>query len=50
MEVCLDGGTGIDEARFVVEVSLALSALDVGGVFFVSLRMRGNTKKSVKIM
>lgn len=47
MEVCLVGGTGIDEARLLVEVSLVLPGLDVEGLFFVSLRMRGNTKESV---
>lgn len=50
VEVCLVGGTGIDEARLLVEVSLVLPGLDVEGLFFVLLRMRGNTKESVKIM
>lgn len=31
VEVCLDGDTGIDEARLVVEVSLALPGVE--GVF-----------------
>lgn len=33
VEVCLDGGTGIDEARLVLDVSLALPGVDVEGVF-----------------
>lgn len=33
VEVCLDGDTGIDDARLVVEVSLALPGVEVEGVF-----------------
>lgn len=33
VEVCLDGGTGIDEALLVLEVSLALPGVDLEGVF-----------------
>lgn len=31
--VCLDGGTGIDEARLVVDMSLDLPGVDVEVVF-----------------
>lgn len=33
VKVCLDGSTGIDEARLVVEVGLAVPGVDVEGAF-----------------
>lgn len=33
VEVCLDGGTGIDEARLGADARLVLPAVDVEGIF-----------------
>lgn len=45
VEVCLDGDTGIDEARLVVEVSLPLPGVEVEGVFLCHWEQEGTQKK-----
>lgn len=45
VEVCLEGGTGIDEARLVVGVNLAWSGVNVEGVFSGQKGTHTHTKK-----
>lgn len=50
VEVCLEKGTGIDEARLVVGVNLAWSGVNVEGVFSGHSGQKGTHTQNVKII